>query len=410
MAGSISEAPLTSSLLRFSGLLGTLGLGAALALSLSINAAFVGSFSSARLAPVLCLLLLLHIARFPAVLFCRETKLYLAFFCYLLLQTLWSPDPRLALNTLIPAGNFVLILLLSGSLVAYHNPRAVFFGLLLGSLAGAAAYSLSTGFPLTRPTDFSYNAIATMYLSGLFTTLAVGVLDRRRLAILPLAILFLLLTLATTSIKTNLGILLGAAVAGLFYAGRLARALGRNLLLLGVVVIVLAYLLASSESVQERLAGGFDRIRLGIELILVRQDLPGYSAMGDRLGWIQDGLAGWVENPVFGHGVEAFRSAYGITSHSTPIDLLYNSGLIGTVLFYSVLISLLLRVRRLGTHGSDALPMVILGTVICYLFISISGTMHYSSFLALFIGSAHSLILRISNSGDAARFRTGHSR
>ena len=43
----------------------------------------------------------------------------------LILSLLWTDDVGLAMNTLQPALNFVLILILFGSLVAYHDSRAV---------------------------------------------------------------------------------------------------------------------------------------------------------------------------------------------------------------------------------------------------------------------------------------------
>lgn len=110
--------------------------------------------------------------------------------------------------------------------------------------------------------------------------------------------------------------------------------------------------------------------------------------------WLERGIRGWLENPLFGHGVEAFRAQFGITSHSTPTDLLYNSGLIGLVLFYSVFVSLVRRLwlrRDANPFGVDPL---ILGALVCLGSITLSGTMHYNSFLAATVGIASSLLAK----------------
>ena len=104
------------------------------------------------------------------------------------------------------------------------------------------------------------------------------------------------------------------------------------------------------------------------------------------------GLKGWVKNPLFGHGVEAFRDSYGITSHSTPTDLLYNSGLIGFALFYGMFISLAWRLYCTRGERPPAFRALILGTLIAFAFITLSGTMHYNAFLAAFIGISTALL------------------
>ena len=52
------------------------------------------------------------------------------------------------------------------------------------------------------------------------------------------------------------------------------------------------------------------------------------------------------------------------------------------------------------------LPALIFGGLVCYAFITMSGTMHYNSFMAIFIGVSTGLIRRqaLNNShGPAAR-------
>src|SRR5690606_23119399 len=137
---------------------------------------------------------------------------------------------------------------------------------------------------------------------------------------------------------------IGAMAAAIFYFKQFFVVARRNAASLLIIAAGLAYVVLSNDALMEVLERGIDRVSLGIEVLQARENVPGYSAVGSRTMWLERGIRGWLENPLFGHGVEAFRAQFGITSHSTPTDLLYNSGLIGLVLFYSVFVSL---VRRL---------------------------------------------------------------
>jgi len=91
-------------------------------------------------------------------------RCYACLLCYMALSTVWTPDPRIAVNTLLPGLNFLLLLMLFGSLVMFHHVAAVLLSghALRFFLVARACTPFLTGFPLTRPPDFSYNAIAGM--------------------------------------------------------------------------------------------------------------------------------------------------------------------------------------------------------------------------------------------------------
>jgi O-antigen ligase len=199
---------------------------------------------------------------------------------------------------------------------------------------------------------------------------------------------------ATTSIKTNLGILLGALTAGAVHFGYVSRLLWRNALVILGAAGVLAFAVASNEAAVATIERGAHRVGLGIEILQARENLPGYSSFERRANWQREGFRGWVENPVFGHGVEAFRSGHGITSHASHVDIAYNSGLIGLVLFYSLFASMFQRLYR-ARHGElRNTRLLILGGVVCYFFISFAGTIHYSSFLAAFLALSIGILKR----------------
>jgi len=375
------------------GRLGSFALAAVAAFALASNA-FIASFHSARLCVVMFVLLVVHLARFARAVFPREALIYGGFLGYMLLELLWTRDRLLALNTLVPAANVMVTLVLFTSLAVFHDLKSVLAGTLAGLLAGAALYSSISGFPFRYPAEFSYNAIAGMYLFGLLATLLLASIGRWKALYFVLAAVIGIHIVATTSIKTNLGILFGALVAGAIHFGYVSRLLWRNALVILAAAVVLAFAVASNEATVATIERGANRVALGIQILQARENLPGYSSFGRRADWQREGFRGWSENPVFGHGVEAFRSRFGFTSHASHVDIAYNSGLIGLMLFYGVFASMFLRLYHARQGDLQNTRLVILGGVACGLFISFAATIHYGAFLAAFLALSIGILKR----------------
>jgi hypothetical protein len=368
----------------------------ACAIGAPMMSAVFEAFRPTRLGALMLVLLLLHLAMRRWLLLTRELLLYLAFFAYMSLSLLWAPSVNDGLNTILPAANFMLIMILIGSLVAYHDLSSVIFGSFFGFVSGALIYTGIVGFPFKYPIDFSYNAVALMYLCGLFITLVFGWHTRSRIIPLLVSLIVMVHIAATTSIKTNLGIVLGASSAALVYSGSFLRLFRRNIVMLGILVAALVFAIASNDNLLDRVQHGLDRVSHGVEILQRREDVAGNTSFGERTDWETEGIKGWVRSPVFGNGVEAFRTDHGITSHSTPIDLLYNNGVVGFAIFYSIFVSLALRLIAVRGTSRDHLPPLIFAGLICYGFITLSGTMHYNTFMAIFFAFSIGLLRRFS--------------
>jgi len=318
------------------------------------------------------------------------------------------------MNSVMPALDFALILILYSSLLTYSGLRPVIGGTLLGFLTGAACYTAIEGFPFIYPQDFPYNAVASMYLFGLFITCLWGWERRLRLLPISLAMTLLLLIVGTTSIKTSLGVLLGAVSTAAVYRRRSLRALRRAALPVMVVGAALIFAAVSSQAVIERVAAGLVRVSTGAEVLTAtgkdKDQDASQLGLETRRRRKDEGLAGWVRNPVLGYGVEAFRADIGITSHSTPVDLLYDFGVIGFGLFYSIFASVLLRLFRASKEGRDGPQPLILGGTICYAFVTLSSTMLYNGFLAVFIATSCALLRHERVHVDEAQIGSGDAR
>jgi hypothetical protein len=354
----------------------------------------------------LLLLLAAHFLGYLRIWLSRELLLNFAFVGYMLLSLAWTDNGRLALITTPSIVNTTTVLIFFSALAAYHNVRALLAGMIAGYVIAALLYTFIQGFPFIYPRDFSYNAIAGMYLFGLFLTSLYGAYAGMRLLPLAAGAVFLLLIGMTTSIKTNLGVALGIAGSALLYFRRSVKTLVRGALVVAALGAAVGYTLSANPDLTEKLMNGYGRVSLGVAVLTNREGDSGTTGLGQRKGWQKEGLKGWAATPVFGHGVEAFRSDFGITSHSTPIDLLYNSGLIGTSLFYAMFASLAARLLRSRNPHRRGVRARITMCLIAYVFISISGIIYYDPFVAAFIGLSSGLLVRTERSWQSARARS----
>lgn len=353
---------------------------------------YLDEFRATRVAVVLVVLIASHLAWHARLVWRREFAIYAYFVGYMFVSLLWTRDTELAMNTMVPAMNCIFTMVLFGSLITFHYKPAVLAGALCGFAGGSALYTATQGFPFSYPQNFSYNAIAGMYLFGLFIALMYSCFKRSNAVLLAIAVVIMLHIVATTSIKTNLGIALGFFAAGIMYRRHYGRLLRRRSLILIALACGLGFAATTNDALLDAMSRGVTRVQVGIQVLQAREDVAGYSAFADRDYWKRVGLEGWKQNPVFGYGTEAFRDKFGITSHSTPIDLLYNFGLVGLILFYGIFASLAWRLLKLAGEQVSNLRSLILGGLVCYAFVTLSGTMHYNIFLAAFIGISATLL------------------
>jgi O-antigen ligase len=198
---------------------------------------------------------------------------------------------------------------------------------------------------------------------------------------------------ATTSIKTNLGIIIALFVVAVLNVRGSVKLLLRGAIPLAILIGGITYAVLSNPTLIAGIERGATRVSAGASLLLAREDDASNTSVGlsVRENWKNLGIRGWAENPVFGHGAEAFRADFGITSHSTPIDLLYNTGLIGIGLFYGIFAAMLWRWYHDRDPRRRGLRAIMLGITCCYLFISASGLVYYDAFLPAFVGIAAGL-------------------
>lgn len=371
---------------------GTFLIATTASILLSMGSLFPPYMGTALMSAGLVAVLFIVVIRYERLCFAREHCIYMALCLYMLIAMLWTDNNVLAINTLVPALNFLLAITIFSTLTAYDDSLSAINGFFVGLFLTVTAYVMLTGYPLNHPSWYSYNAVAFVFLFALFLTSLIAGYQRFRWPFFAFFFLFLALLVATTSIKANLGLALGVIFMIPVFYRECGRLILRYWLPVLLIFSVAAFFTLSNAAAVDRIASGLDRIALGVQILLIRDDIAGYSAFDSRTQWVTFGLKQWLSNPIFGHGVEALRDEIGITSHTTVVDLLYNFGLIGLVLFYSIFLSIVHRLRTTKRCLNAHVRPLIFAALVCFMFATLSATMFTHAILAAVTGISIGLL------------------
>lgn len=134
----------------------------------------------------------------------------------------------------------------------------------------------------------------------------------------------------------------------------------------------------------------------------------GDASFDTREEMIFSGIDLWLSSPLWGHGNEAFRvmSGFGTYSHSTPVELLSNYGIVGFVCYYLFYVQVFKRARALARsqnhHLSVAGAWVIL-SLTCLTLWSLAAVCYYEKAVALLLASLVGLAWHYRPHGQVVR-------
>ena len=103
----------------------------------------------------------------------------------------------------------------------------------------------------------------------------------------------------------------------------------RSLLIFLVVLLVVVYALNNVPL----FSGVMRRFETLTEFL---QGGKGSSSEQERMSMITEGLAVWLQHPIFGAGAVSSEYYFGVYCHSNPVEILMNSGIVGFVAFYGI--------------------------------------------------------------------------
>lgn len=115
--------------------------------------------------------------------------------------------------------------------------------------------------------------------------------------------------------------------------------------IMGVILIVVSYFIIMNNVYLYNIVGF--RIDLLISSVLTGAEADGSSVM--RAKMIETGITLIKQRPLLGHGIGSFAriSGWNVYAHNNYIELLVGIGVIGTSLYYSIYVVLLLGMRKL---------------------------------------------------------------
>ncbi len=108
--------------------------------------------------------------------------------------------------------------------------------------------------------------------------------------------------------------------------------------LLSIVTLILMPTLI--PGLTSHFEGGIERIEALLNLSNNSGGQVDNSAI-TRLYYIAEGWQGFLDNPIFGHGINSFRHYFGQYAHNNFIELLFSVGIIGFIIYYSIHLSIL---------------------------------------------------------------------
>lgn len=121
-----------------------------------------------------------------------------------------------------------------------------------------------------------------------------------------------------------------------------------------------------------------------------------------RLDMIITGISMFTKKPIFGYGAGAFKNlaGYGIYSHNNYVELLVNFGIVGFGLYYSVIISCVIKLIKLINNGDDY-ARLLLAFWIMRLVSDIGNVSYYDRFtyIILAFSIAYVMLLKNENGG-----------
>lgn len=138
---------------------------------------------------------------------------------------------------------------------------------------------------------------------------------------------------------------------------------GRKKLLYGALAILFAVVVYLAIM---NISPLYDMIGRRFELLLAGiHGGDGGGSLALRAAMIEYGIVFWEENPWLGNGFNAFSEMYGVItgwftySHNNFLELLTNSGIVGCVLYYSLIFYVLKKLWKPAFYYKDSLAQVL---------------------------------------------------
>lgn len=236
--------------------------------------------------------------------------------------------------------------------------------------------------------EFNANTI------GLYLTISaicsLHLAQKKNKALYILYFLFSFVVFLTGSRKSFLMLVFGSAILIYFNQG---RNVSRKILavIMGIILIIIGYFMVFNIPFLYDILG--NRIESFLSVFFGESNID-YSTE-TRFNLIDIGISLFLNKPFLGHGIGSYSilSGYYVYSHNNYIELLVGVGLIGTVIYYSMIIYIIVKLykRRNLIVGNPLLTILIMLLIIDYSLVSYNGFI-YQFIIA--IGFASTIVIK----------------
>ena len=205
-------------------------------------------------------------------------------------------------------------------------------------------------------TGLNPNTLALDLFFGTFASLLLIQEQKKGIlkVLLNLNILLILNTIISTGSKKGLIsfiILILYYIFSTYFKNRSSKILNILSITLGLTMVFIFFgdMLISQYDISGRFSGMFNAISSG----------DGDESTSLRISFIKVGFEGFLNSPIFGHGQDAFAFYNYYYSHNNYIEILFNLGIIGFVLYYQIIVRLF-RANRHSIYANKLIYLVLI--------------------------------------------------
>lgn len=280
--------------------------------------------------------------------------------CLSFVSLAWAPDPggsgiHVIMMLVGVANSFILYYFL----VRYNLFQVLVYVALAYSFIN---YSLAFGLPVFRflenkneevmrfmGTELNPNYLAIMLIFSIFLSLMSfrrpqsSAMKVVHITNMLLAVYTIFLTASRKGIAFSLLLIF-------FYVLLHARSIlfAARKWLIGIALAVAVLSFTNMGTISEKLVPALERIER------FTSTMDGKDAEGsteERVGFIKEGWEQFTARPFTGYGIDSFRYYHQLYAHNNYIELLFDVGILGVVIFYSIHFSIF---RKLGRYRTGA--------------------------------------------------------
>jgi len=264
---------------------------------------------------------------------------------------LWHPNPSMirtdALNLILVAP--LLCLLITNNFIHDNRVRIAFylahvFWLLfvLGLFVSDSENIYLIGFPEDgrfAGTFTNSNGFIAVILLACYYSLFPQVQTNKYLRIIG-SILTLPAGILVIAAGSKKGVLLYLAFL-IYYMFTISGSLLKKALFILILFSISVLIFTTNAIDNQKMSDQFDFLLKRIDDSSIQETSELGSSTAIRKYFVEKGLEGFTNSPVLGNGFDAFSYKYRMYAHNNYVEILYDYGIVGFILFYLVLAILL---------------------------------------------------------------------